>query len=148
STPPPLPLSEDRQQQIPPQCTNVDSHQTKSSLDITQKLERNLAHLNASNNIFKRWAYEIISWSVSALCMAAIVAILVYCNNRILTEASLYLTAISVLSKLASAALILPTSEALGQLKWNWFNGEKSKDIWDFEIFDKASRGPWGSIII
>ncbi|PVH93592.1 hypothetical protein DM02DRAFT_220929 [Periconia macrospinosa] len=148
STPPRIPLSDNQHAQVPPPYSTVDSHHTTSSLDLTQKLERNLAHLNASDNIFKRWIYEIVSWSVSALCMAAIVAILVYCNNRILTEVSLYLTAISVLSKLASAALILPTSEALGQLKWNWFNGKKSKEIWDFEIFDKASRGPWGSILL
>lgn len=28
------------------------------------------------------------------------------------------------------------------------FNGKKSKEIWDFEIFDKASRGAWGSVLL
>ncbi|CAI6323308.1 unnamed protein product [Periconia digitata] len=133
---------------FPPPSYNAEPHQTKSSLDITQRLERNLAHLNASNNVYKRWSYEIISWSISAICMAAIVGILAYCSNKALVLSSLHLTSISVLSKLTSAALILPTSEALGQLKWSWFNGKKSKEIWDFEIFDKASRGPWGSIML
>jgi hypothetical protein len=53
-----------------------------------------------------------------------------------------------VLSKIASAALILPISEAIGQLKWSWFHGKESKDAFDFEIFDKASRGAWGSILL
>lgn len=44
----------------------------------------------------------------------------------------------NALGKTASAALIVPTSEALGQLNWSWFS--KSRAIWDFEIFDKASR--------
>jgi hypothetical protein len=92
----------------------------KSSLDITQRLEKKLAHLNASDNVFKRWFYEIVSWTISALSMGAIVGILIYLNDQSLTKWSSGLTIITVLSKLASAALILPVSEALGQLKWNW----------------------------
>jgi hypothetical protein len=53
-----------------------------------------------------------------------------------------------VLAKVASAALILPISEAIGQLKWTWFNGSESKEMIDFEIFDKASRGAWGSFLL
>ena len=49
---------------------------------------------------------------------------------------------------MASAALILPISEAIGQLKWTWFHGKKSRDAFDFEIFDKASRGAWGSFML
>jgi hypothetical protein len=58
------------------------------------------------------------------------------------------LTFINVLSKVASGALILPISEAIGQLKWSWFSGKNSKDAFDFEIFDKASRGAWGSFLL
>ncbi|KAF1922569.1 uncharacterized protein M421DRAFT_77848 [Didymella exigua CBS 183.55] len=54
---------------------------------------------------------------------------------------------ISVLSKMAGASLIIPVSEALGQLKWSWFL-QHSKQMWDFEIFDNASRGPWGSFLL
>ncbi|KAF1952532.1 hypothetical protein CC80DRAFT_422473 [Byssothecium circinans] len=117
----------------------------KSSLDITQKLERKLAGLNASENVFKRWIYEIVTWTISALCMAAIIVVLMNINNRSLAGRTTLVTTYSVLSKLASAALLLPTSEALGQLKWNWL---RSREIWDFEIFDKASRGAWGSILL
>ncbi|KAF2853169.1 hypothetical protein T440DRAFT_487629 [Plenodomus tracheiphilus IPT5] len=56
------------------------------------------------------------------------------------------LSLVNTLGKVASAALILPTSEALGQLKWNWFH--KSNAMWDFEIFDKASRGAWGATLL
>ena len=58
------------------------------------------------------------------------------------------LTIITILSKIASAALILPISEAIGQLKWTWFHGKKARDAFDFEIFDKASRGAWGSFML
>jgi hypothetical protein len=32
-------------------------------------------------------------------------------------------------------------------LKWSWFQG-RSKKMWDFELFDNASRGPWGSLML
>jgi hypothetical protein len=58
------------------------------------------------------------------------------------------LAVITILSKVASASLILPISEAIGQLKWSWFHGKNSKDAFDFEVFDKASRGAWGSVLL
>jgi hypothetical protein len=78
----------------------------------------------------------------------AVIAILASLNNRPLARWPLGLTVITVLSKVASAALILPISEAIGQLKWSWFHGDESKDAFDFEIFDKASRGAWGSVLL
>jgi hypothetical protein len=40
-----------------------------TSLDVTQRLERRLAHYNASRNVVKRWLFEIISVATSAICM-------------------------------------------------------------------------------
>jgi hypothetical protein len=119
-----------------------------SALDFTQRLERKLAEYNTSQNVFKRWLFEILSWSISALCMAAVVAIYVHLKDEpmSLPKSGILLTTANVMGKIASAALIVPTSEALGQLKWNWFHD--SKAMWDFEIFDKASRGPWGALML
>jgi hypothetical protein len=110
----------------------------KSSLDFTQRIERKLAKYNASDNPFKRWLFEILCWLASALAMGAIVGIYSYLNDKPIAQAGELLTYANALGKVASAALIVPTSEALGQLKWNWF--QKSNAMWDFEIFDKASR--------
>ncbi|KAH7093060.1 hypothetical protein FB567DRAFT_162614 [Paraphoma chrysanthemicola] len=118
------------------------------SLDITQRLERKLARYNASQSALKRWLFEIVSVTTSAICMAVIIVILVSLKDQPLSKWPLGLTIITVLSKIASAALILPISEAIGQLKWSWFHGKESKDAFDFEIFDKASRGAWGSVLL
>jgi hypothetical protein len=40
-----------------------------TSLDITQRLEQKLAHYNASQNVVKRWLFEILSVATSAICM-------------------------------------------------------------------------------
>lgn len=78
--------------------------------------------------------------------MAAFITILIYVQDKSSPTWPLFQT-LNMLSRVASAALILPVSEALGQLKWNWFQA-KSKTMWDFEIFDNASRGPWGSALL
>jgi hypothetical protein len=114
------------------------SVQEKGSLDLTQRLERKLAEYNASENVFKRWLFEILCWLISALCMGAIIGIYAWLQDRPMAHVGNLLTYANTLGIVASAALIVPTSEALGQLKWNWF--QKSNAMWDFEIFDKASR--------
>jgi hypothetical protein len=114
------------------------SANNKTSLDFTQRFERKLAEYNASQNVFKRWLFEITSWLVSAVSMGAIIGIYMNLQNTRMSQAGTLLTYTNVLGKIASAALIVPTTEALGQLKWNWF--QKSKAMWDFEIFDKATR--------
>ncbi|KAH6632986.1 hypothetical protein C7974DRAFT_163104 [Boeremia exigua] len=122
--------------------------------NLAERIEQRLFQYSISGNIVKRWLLELVSWVFSALCMAAIIGVLIYLQDDKLSNwtldkrTGLTLNAyISVLSKMAGAALILPVSEALGQLKWSWFL-QHSKQMWDFEIFDNASRGPWGSLLL
>ncbi|KAF2686790.1 hypothetical protein K458DRAFT_429734 [Lentithecium fluviatile CBS 122367] len=123
--------------------------------NFAQRLEERLWKYSASGNVVKRWLMEIISWSISAICMAAIIIVLHHYQHQPLPKWPLGITLnayISVLAKFASAALLLPVSEALGQLKWNWFQKknecQESRKMWDFELFDNASRGPWGSFML
>ncbi|KAI0608297.1 DUF3176 domain-containing protein [Pyrenophora tritici-repentis] len=122
--------------------------------NIAERIEKRLYQYSISGNIIKRWLLEILSWAFSALCMAAVIGVLIsykddpLSNWSLADKTGLTLNAyISILSKMAGAALILPVSEALGQLKWSWFQ-QNSKQMWDFEIFDNASRGPWGSLLL
>lgn len=118
--------------------------------------------------IVEWWLMEIISWTFSALCMITIIGVLFAYDGNELPEWPLGLTLngfISALSASAKAALLLPTAEALGQLKWsvsfsldlrrrkrlttirNWFSTE-SRSLIDFEVLDQASRGPMGSVLL
>jgi hypothetical protein len=119
--------------------------------NFAQRIEQKLWNFTGSGNIIKRWLIEIISWAFSAACMAGIAIVLFIYRNKRNPNLPLGITLnayISVLAKFASAGLLLPVSEALGQLKWSWFNRSSSKKMWDFEIFDSASRGPWGSLLL
>jgi hypothetical protein len=96
------------------------------------------------------WLLEIISWLFSASCMVVIVAILFKFEGKLVLDWKGVVsigTFISILSGFVKSALLLPTAEALGQLKWDWFRSGKNK-MMDFETFDSASRGAWGSLLL
>jgi hypothetical protein len=134
----------DHERNTPSSCTS--DGKDKRSLDLIQRLEKRLAEYNASQNVFKRWLFELVNWLVSAACIGALVGIYISISAKKMAESERLLTITSLLGKVASASLIVPTSEALGQLKWQWF--QQSKAMWDFEVFDKASRGAWGATLL
>lgn len=71
--------------------------------------------------IVEWWLMEIVSWAFSAMCMITIIGVLFVFDGNELPRWPLGLTLnsfISALSASAKAALLLPTAEALGQLKW------------------------------
>jgi len=57
---------------ITPPPSYPASLQQKHSLDLSQRFEKKLAEYNASQNILKRWLFEIISLTISAICMVRI----------------------------------------------------------------------------
>ena len=126
----------------------------ESDSNIAQRIEEKLWTWNSSGNVIERWLLEMVSWLISAICMGAIIAVLVVLRDKPITKwpfdrIGLSLnTFVSVCSRIAGAALLLPVAEALGQLKWNWFINGGSKKMWDFEMFDNASRGPWGAFLL
>ncbi|KAF2673190.1 hypothetical protein BT63DRAFT_410226 [Microthyrium microscopicum] len=95
------------------------------------------------------WAFEILSWLFSAICVVIIISVsLKYDGKPVPQWAGLSFNGLlSTLSAFFKSALLLPTAEALGQLKWDWFNN-KPKAMIDFEVLDKASRGAWGSFML
>jgi hypothetical protein len=133
--------------------SSMDSFLTRSQSNmkeerppnLARRLEDRLWRCNTSVNVSERWSLEIISWVISAICMTTVVLILLFMRDKSIPNWPSTL-ALTIFFKIASAALLLPTSEALGQLKWSWIKGDSK--MWDFEIFDLASRGPWGSILL
>jgi hypothetical protein len=122
--------------------------------NIAQRIEEKLWRYSSSGNVIERWLLEIVSWIISAVCMGGIVATLIVLQDKPSSKwpfdnVGLTLNAfVSILSRIAGAALLLPVAEALGQLKWIWFIRGDSKKMWDFEMFDNASRGPWGAFLL
>ena len=55
-------------------------------------------------------------------------------------------TLLAFLAAFAKIAFMFPIVEGIGQLKWMWFTSPSPKPLSDFQVFDEASRGTWGSI--
>ena len=51
---------------------------------------------------------------------------------------------VSVFATMSRVLLFVPISSGIGQLRWNWFSS-RSRALDDFEVFDAARRGAWGS---
>jgi hypothetical protein len=126
---------------------------TSGNHDMTHQPPKHL--LRASSTFYERiitdwWWWELGSCLVSFLCIAAIFGVLLFYSGKRQPEhviAGLTLnTYVAVFAALSKAALILPVSEAIGQLKWIWFR--RGAALQDFHLFDAASRGPWGSMML
>jgi hypothetical protein len=55
-------------------------------------------------------------------------------------------TFVAFFATFAKAAFMLPLGEAISQWKWNWYSDDRQ--LSDFQLFDSASRGAWGSILL
>ena len=55
----------------PPPSYRVSVHE-RHRLDFPGRIEQKLARYNTSQNVFKRWLFEIISVATSAVCMGEI----------------------------------------------------------------------------
>jgi hypothetical protein len=97
------------------------------------------------------WLAEVLLWLISACCLFSIIIILGIHDSEPLPNhwtwnISLN-TRLAILSTLAKFALSVPIESSLGQLKWHWFKHHEARTLLDLEHFDKASRGPWGSLL-
>ncbi|KAK4224542.1 hypothetical protein QBC38DRAFT_514824 [Podospora fimiseda] len=54
---------------------------------------------------------------------------------------------IAVLTTAAKTSMLVAGATCISQLKWNYF-GSGHHRLYDIQLFDNASRGPWGSLML
>ncbi|EFQ32518.1 hypothetical protein CGRA01v4_05954 [Colletotrichum graminicola] len=94
------------------------------------------------------WLPELLWCAVSVASVAALAGVLSRFDNQPLPRWPLGLTLntlIAFLATLARASFIIPVSESVSQLKWLWYR-DAPRPLKDFQDFDAASRGAWGSL--
>ncbi|KAI8157588.1 hypothetical protein K4K49_005285 [Colletotrichum sp. SAR 10_70] len=99
------------------------------------------------NATFLAWWQELIWCAISLISVCALYILLRHYDNKKLPDwpSGLTLnTVIALLATVARSAFVIPVSEGLSQLKWLWYR--KQRTLKDFQDFDAASRGPWGSL--
>lgn len=96
------------------------------------------------------WLMESLSWVICALSIIAIVIILRVYDQKRLPQWPLSITintAVSVFATISQMAMLEPVTVSISQLKWIWFT-KRAQQLSDFDAFDQASRGPWGSLLL
>jgi hypothetical protein len=97
--------------------------------------------------ILSGWWPEMLSCAVSIISTISLVFVLRNYNNNALPQWPLGLTLntlIAFLATVSRSTFIIPVNECVSQSKWLWFR--RNKPLKDFQTFDEASRGPWGSL--
>ena len=92
------------------------------------------------------WFWELVTWLFGTFSILAIVLVLGLFNDKTVEQwkSSIRInTIVSVLSQVAVSALMVSVSACVGQMKWVWYQAERS--LIDLDRFDFASRGPQGS---
>ncbi|KAI8632193.1 hypothetical protein F5Y19DRAFT_492070 [Xylariaceae sp. FL1651] len=96
------------------------------------------------------WGWEFGSAIVSIASTVAIIVILSVENGKALSEWRFPIapnSLVSVFSTIAKSALLVSVASCLSQLKWIYF-GSSHRPLHHFELFEDASRGPWGSVVL
>jgi hypothetical protein len=98
---------------------------------------------------FRDWQWEFGASLFSLGCFAAVVGVLAVNEHKSLTGWTFVFgislnTLIAILSTLSRTALMVPVASCISQLKWIHLVSA-SRPLCDVQVFDDASRGPWGA---
>ncbi|OAA59656.1 hypothetical protein SPI_05854 [Niveomyces insectorum RCEF 264] len=149
----PVPIRENESRQSKSVDTEKSARATVHDMDIRREdslptgPDLFVAKNKALPQVIRAWIWEIWFCVVSVASFITIIAVLGSYDNHTLPNLPLHIslnTLIAFLSTLSKAALMIPIAEAISQWKWNWFRRHRS--LADFQTFDLASRGLWGSV--
>ena len=118
----------------------------------SQELEK-LDRTYRRRNSLRLWWKEILSIICSVSCLAANAGWLATVDGEPYESwhvAGINITPnamISIFTTIAKASLLLPVAEAMVQLKWLYFQARVQR-VSDLQVFDDASRGPMGSLVL
>lgn len=118
--------------------------QSEKNMDPNPSRSRNIARQARANC----WPWELSALFISLTSLMAIILILYLYEGRSLSNLpdGISINAIiAILSTAMKAALSVPVAEAISQAKWDWFHPQ-GRSLADMEVYDQASRGPWGAL--
>ncbi|KAK0729515.1 hypothetical protein B0H67DRAFT_1701 [Lasiosphaeris hirsuta] len=106
--------------------------------------------VRAARKVDAWWWWEIAASALSILCMILLLVLLIKINGISLEAWSQPISPsslIAVLTTVAKTSMMVPVAACISQLKWRHFQ-QKSDKLQNLQVFDDASRGPWGSTMM
>ncbi|OCL11352.1 hypothetical protein AOQ84DRAFT_386904 [Glonium stellatum] len=101
---------------------------------------------------FRGWFWEFCGVLLALSALTAIVITLIKFDGAVVPRMPLGFTlntVVSALATVAKAALLMSVAAALSQFKWIWVQEQGvSRPLRDLQLFDDASRGPWGALMM
>lgn len=129
--------------------TEAPPQQTVATPEHTQELQTDTKPKKSRFDWEGSWAWEIGSLALAVVGVALLVAFLATINSTPYGDWQYTAspnTVVSIIITITKAALLVPVSSCLGQLKWNLF--QNPAPLYQMQVIDQASRGPWGSLEI
>jgi hypothetical protein len=136
---------------------------TNAKVEITQMSDNDNSHAKQPRTTGNTWSWiwQVSSLLISMAGLMAIVVVLVSIvrhprladwtvspSSKISPVISSNVspnTLIAIFAAISKAALLVAVADCIGQLKWIRFE-EKPHLLRELEVYDEASRGPWGSL--
>ena len=103
--------------------------------------------LSFNNAVNEWWLGELLGWLLSFLALATLIAVLAIHDQKPSSRWQLGITLnaiISVCAIIAQTTMLIPVAQGISQLKWHWFHRRHALST--MQLFDDASRGPWGAL--
>jgi hypothetical protein len=96
------------------------------------------------------WQWEFLAAGFSLVCVAVVIVVLAAYQEKPLSSWHFVYnitpnTLVALLSTLSRTALIVPVASCISQLKWIHLVSSP-RPLRELQVFDDASRGPWGSL--
>lgn len=127
-----------------------NSNALETQWNARNSLKNTAAPISTStkSRIRGSWMVESAGALLSILCFAAMLGVLIPVNGRPITSWPSIVSpnaVISLLSTIGKAALLLPITAAISQLKWVSVQN-RVNTMENLDTYDQASRGPLGSL--
>lgn len=95
------------------------------------------------------WWWEILALVICIGATVGLIVLLKSIDGIPLRQWLLFIqpnSTISILTTASKTAMLVPAASCLSQLKWRHFS-RRPQRLTDLQLFDSASRGPWGSVL-
>ncbi|KAI0198833.1 hypothetical protein F4808DRAFT_472498 [Astrocystis sublimbata] len=102
---------------------------------------------SALKQYWQLWFWETVSFLAVIALLASVIGILAENNGKKQIELPYRIslnTLVALLSTLLRTLMLIILEKVIGQGRWSWFQVPRA--LYDLEIFDRAGRGPWGSL--